>query len=1174
MWLPLGQRVFWGVFVTAFYTLCAPQQYSVRQFFYPEASALRAKHLEQAVATAFLSSQVHHAAIATFSIPETCADTSTYSTNCSVSKLAYTAPEDANHSWPEPDQCIGLLPCDEFVVPQTQDSGSLLTPKVSSDEAPTADISLGKLVVDGSTAFAIATILTLLCLAYWRPRSLHLGWKVLSSAHGAAITTETTFSLVSCISRRLESSEMSVPIFEDLSPRDIRKAIRQTGPEPGHMPIKLLLQFLGYCLLTFNDGFWDAFGKRSSRVWTGRVQLLTAKASDLTNQVVVLKENLNIKEKELASNKDEFERREEELATKKDELKTKEEELATNNHHCATKEAELTKVQSLLNSANIRVELMTTDLDSVVERSTSTSSELKMATKTADFWQLEAGLAVDNLNKSQDEVKRIKHLLSEEQLARGKADKNVSMVMGEKKSLEKSNKKLSGKFESLEQENNGFRDSLTQEERKLQMLETEKADQKREIENFEKLNTAHTIAATQLAEEKDRLLTQNNELSEVITAQSAEIVVMGQTIDDLTVSTECANESSFKFQRKCEVAESEREQAVKKAVEACEQTVEAKFEALKARTTAFACEELLYNCGEKNDDLIKENERLRSEQDEVFSAVSERIWKLTGTLKDLEHKVSSLQKENLNFQASITQKEEQLRTADAKVVALTAQVGNQSDLLLEKSEHVLELERDLADLMGKYKLMNTNGEKLFGEFIEQRELILGLQIKKEELRSYLESTKIEFNTLNACLAAQLTCNEDLLQEQRCEIQQLRTATKDSESSNIRLEAMLRMSHQTTQCTPVQIVTKPRRKHRAGKQHAKRASRDTQSNLFACPEVVPFGGATYSALYRFNENAFMVVQDSAGSITRRPTLTFYCLLLLGVKTQPSEKDQLRALQLLIKVDFTPAHEALLRRRPYQSKDTLKSNVASRSHEIGRRRSAIMDSHDELLKKLPVDYPPPGYRPGHPRSATTASLQDSLAGLEIGAPEKFSTVTEISAPETENLLAQSPSQSTSGAMCNGKRNSDSAGSCGGDAASNTSQDDREVKEDRQFEKNSEVKDEHRGKDAPHETPTHNSNDGSNAKESTTPPEPQPNACNICKRTNHTICWKCDRCEQRGEPFVKVWGSHTTEACSHNAQARKAMKGKALHDSRVARWREQEVQKKAIDAAYAARFLRHRK
>lgn len=147
-------------------------------------------------------------------------------------------------------------------------------------------------------------------------------------------------------------------------------------------------------------------------------------------------------------------------------------------------------------------------------------------------------------------------------------------MKGERKKLEKSNKKLSGKVESLEQEKNGLRESLTQEERKLQVLETEKADQKKEIERFEKETTAHTIAASQLAEE-------NDELSETITTQSAEIVMMRQTIDDLTVSTECANESSLEFQGKCEVAESQRGKAVKKAVEANEQTFEAKVEALK-----------------------------------------------------------------------------------------------------------------------------------------------------------------------------------------------------------------------------------------------------------------------------------------------------------------------------------------------------------------------------------------------------------------------------------------------------------------------------------------------------------------------------------------------------------------------------------------------------------------
>ena len=134
-----------------------------------------------------------------FSIPETCAYTSTYSTNCSVSKLAYPAPKDANNSWSDTDQCSDILPCDDFVVPQTQDSASLLTSKVSYDEAPTADISLGKLVINGSTAFAIATTLTILCLAYWRPRSLHLGWKFLSSAYGAASAADNAFSLLSWI---------------------------------------------------------------------------------------------------------------------------------------------------------------------------------------------------------------------------------------------------------------------------------------------------------------------------------------------------------------------------------------------------------------------------------------------------------------------------------------------------------------------------------------------------------------------------------------------------------------------------------------------------------------------------------------------------------------------------------------------------------------------------------------------------------------------------------------------------------------------------------------------------------------------------------------------------------------------------------------------------------------
>jgi hypothetical protein len=330
MWLPLGQRVFWGVFVTVFYTLCAPQQYSIRQFFYPQASTSKAGHLNHTVLTAFLSSQVHHATTAMFSIPETCADTSTYSTNCAVSKLAYPAPDDANNSWSDPDQCSDILPCDCFVVRQTQDSANLLTYKVSSDEAPTADFSLGKLLVDWYTAFAIATTLTILCLAYWRPRSLHLGWKCLYSAYDAASEASNAFSLDLRISPSLESSEMSVPIFEDFFARDIRKSIHQAGSEPGHIPIELPLRFVNYCFLTFNDEFWDAFGKYSSRFWTGQVQLLTAKSSDLTNQVVILKANLKIREKELATNKDQ--------------LKTKEEELTTKDQQCVTKEAQFTNL--------------------------------------------------------------------------------------------------------------------------------------------------------------------------------------------------------------------------------------------------------------------------------------------------------------------------------------------------------------------------------------------------------------------------------------------------------------------------------------------------------------------------------------------------------------------------------------------------------------------------------------------------------------------------------------------------------------------------------------------------------------------------------------------------------------------------------------------------------------
>jgi chromosome segregation ATPase len=119
-----------------------------------------------------------------------------------------------------------------------------------------------------------------------------------------------------------------------------------------------------------------------------------------------------------------------------------------------------------------------------------------MADDRADFWQLEAGMAGDSLKKSQGEVERIKDLLLDEQIASGKTEKNINTVKGEKNKLEKSNKKLSGMVESLELEKNGLREFLTRVERKLQVLETEKADQKKEFERFEKETNAHTIAVS------------------------------------------------------------------------------------------------------------------------------------------------------------------------------------------------------------------------------------------------------------------------------------------------------------------------------------------------------------------------------------------------------------------------------------------------------------------------------------------------------------------------------------------------------------------------------------------------------------------------------------------------------------------------------------------------------
>lgn len=82
--------------------------------------------------------------------------------------------------------------------------------------------------------------------------------------------------------------------------------------------------------------------------------------------------------------------------------------------------------------------------------------------------------------------------------------------------------------------------------------------------------------------------------------------------------------------------------------------------------------------------------------------MNDRNREFTGKVSDLESKVSLLLEENHNVQTSLGLANEHSKTADANMSALTTQVGNQSDLLLEKSENMLQLERKFPDLSGRY----------------------------------------------------------------------------------------------------------------------------------------------------------------------------------------------------------------------------------------------------------------------------------------------------------------------------------------------------------------------------------------------------------------------------------------------------------------------------------------
>lgn len=145
---------------------------------------------------------------------------------------------------------------------------------------------------------------------------------------------------------------------------------------------------------------------------------------------------------------------------------------------------------------------------------------------------------------------------------------------------------------------------------------------------------------------------------------------------------------------------------------------------------------------------------------------------------------------------------------------------------------------------------------------------------------------------------------------------------------------------------------------------------------------------------------MVVQDSAGMLSRQPTLSFYYLILLGVKTLPPKIDRLRVLYFLNNVDITPVHEALLGSRPCRRKAVEKFNAASRPRKINS--SSINNSRGPRrpIYEVGRQWPSSGQRPGHQRSATTASMEDCLAGLWIEDSENDPNTTDIVLPGTED------------------------------------------------------------------------------------------------------------------------------------------------------------------------------
>jgi hypothetical protein len=307
-------------------------------------------------------------------------------------------------------------------------------------------------------------------------------------------------------------------------------------------------------------------------------------------------------------------------------------------------------------------------------------------------------------------------------------------------------------------------DLLHNEQEMNHVLTAEMAEQKKTILRLQQENTAYTTTARKMEKEKARLIIDKLALNGTMTEQSAVIVARESTIEDLTVAVECANETITSLQKKSKNAENERDVALQEAAiakeeagqaklqaskdnqeatEAREETAEVKLAALKAKREAIACTKLYHELGEDHDTPMREKESLRDEYEQIVSGMTDLHWKLTEILHNVEVRVNDLQTENDNAQISLTHKNGQLMGAGAEISALTMKLNNQSDLLLEKSDFMLKLERELLDLNEKYKLMNINGEKLFGEVIEQEILVLALQEKNTELQSKLESAQMQ-----------------------------------------------------------------------------------------------------------------------------------------------------------------------------------------------------------------------------------------------------------------------------------------------------------------------------------------------------------------------------------------------------------------------------------------------